>query len=66
MQNIEQYITVPQAARELGIPTWRCRELVDRVFPTAARLGLYRLVPSDGLARLREELDSVKTPAGVA
>lgn len=49
------YATIGQLQRELGLPGWKVRNAVDRM-PNIPRAGLYRLVPRSRIPELQHLL----------
>ncbi len=50
------YLTIGDVVRDYGIAAWQARRAVDALGVQLPRAGLYRLIPSDLLPRLEEEL----------
>lgn len=48
--------TVGQVAKQLGVPGWKVRRVVDSVGASVAKAGLYRLIAPAGVELIRAEL----------
>jgi hypothetical protein len=51
------HLTTGEIAAKLGVPGWAVRRAVDALGEDIPRAGLYRLVPSYLLARIKTEIE---------
>ena len=47
MENIEQYLTVPEVAKKLGLTDEWIRDLIRKKEIKAVKIGQWRIKPSD-------------------
>jgi hypothetical protein len=53
----KSHLTTGEIAAKLGVPGWAVRRAVDALGEDISRAGLYRLVPSCLLARIKAEIE---------